>query len=121
MASRRSALEPALGVTRYPRDRRRPVELGRYEAAEPTLQRMLDRKPNSSSYSRVSYFRELNGDSRGAVQAMRLAVSAGGGAPRTCAYVQTLLGDLELQRGRRCGARWPTAWRSPGGPGYPPA
>ena len=31
---------------------------------------------------------------------MRLAVAAGGGAPENVAYVQALLGDLELQRGR---------------------
>ena len=35
------------------------IELGRYGAAERTLQRMLDTKPNLTSYSRVSYYREL--------------------------------------------------------------
>ena len=35
----------------------------------------------------------------GAVEAMRLAASAGG-TPENVAYVQVLLGDLELQRGR---------------------
>jgi tetratricopeptide (TPR) repeat protein len=81
------------------------IELGRYRAAERTLQRFLDLKPNLASYSRVSYFRELNGDLDGAVEAMRLAVSAGAGVPENIAYVQTLLGDLELQRGRRAAAR----------------
>jgi len=55
-------------------------ELGRYEQAERVLQRMVDLKPNLDSYSRVSYFRELRGDLAGAVDAMRLAASAGGGA-----------------------------------------
>ena len=60
------------------------VELGRYDAAERTLQRMVDLKPNLSSYARVSYFRELHGDLRG-----RGAGDAAGGlgrrrhAPRT--------------------------------------
>jgi tetratricopeptide (TPR) repeat protein len=76
------------------------VELGRYGEAERVLQRMVDLKPNLSSYARVSYFRELHGDLAGAVEAMRLAVSAGGDAPENVAYVQTLLGNLELQRGR---------------------
>jgi pentatricopeptide repeat protein len=80
------------------------VELGRYDEAEQTLQRMVDLKPNLSSYARVSYFRELHGNLRGAVQAMRLAVSAGGDAPENVAYVQTLLGHLLFERGDLRGA-----------------
>ena len=38
------------------------VELGRYGDAGRTIQRLVDRKPGLSSYSRASYFRELNGD-----------------------------------------------------------
>jgi tetratricopeptide (TPR) repeat protein len=75
------------------------VELGRYREGERTLQRMIDRKPNLASYARVSYLRELHGDLAGALEAMRLAVSASGGAPENVAYVQTLLGNLELNRG----------------------
>ena len=80
------------------------VELGRYDAAERTLQRMVDLKPNLSSYARVSYFRELHGDLPGAIEAMRLAASAGGDAGENPAYVQTLLGNLELARGNAGGA-----------------
>jgi tetratricopeptide (TPR) repeat protein len=95
------------------------VELGRYGAAERTLQQLLDVKPNLTSYSRVSYLRELTGDLPGAVEAMRLAISAGGGDPENVAYVQVLLGDLELQRGRAEAARlaYTSALRSL--PGYP--
>src|SRR5207244_1286094 len=75
------------------------IELGRYAAAARTLQRMVDEKPNLASYSRVSYFRELHGDLNGAVDAMQLAVDAGGGAPENVAYVQSLLGDLEFTSG----------------------
>jgi tetratricopeptide (TPR) repeat protein len=81
------------------------VELGRYRAAGRSLQRMVDLKPNLSSYARVSYFRELHGDLDGAVEAMRLAVSSGGDSPESVAYVQTLLGDLEFSRGRLRAAR----------------
>ncbi len=81
------------------------VELGRYAAAARSLQRMVDLKPNLPSYARVSYFRELHGDLSGAVAAMRLAVSAGGGAPENVAYAQTLLGGLEFARGRVGAAR----------------
>jgi tetratricopeptide (TPR) repeat protein len=94
------------------------IELGRYGAAERTIQRLLDRKPNLTSYSRASYYRELSGDTAGAIEAMRRAASAGGAAENV-AYVQVIMGDLELQRGRVGAARlaYTSALRSL--PGYP--
>jgi tetratricopeptide (TPR) repeat protein len=94
------------------------IELGRYDAAAAAIQRLVDRKPGLASYARASYYRELSGDPAGAVAAMRLAVSAGG-APENFAYVQALLGDLELARGRVAAARaaYTSALRSL--PGYP--
>ena len=80
------------------------VELGRYRQAGRELQRMLDLKPALPAYARASYFRELHGDLDGAVAAMRLAVSAGGGTPENQAYVQSLLGNLEFTRGNRAAA-----------------
>jgi len=81
------------------------VELGRYRDAARTLQRFVDSGPTLASYARVSYFRELHGDLAGAVQAMRLAVSAGGAVPENVAYVQTLLGNLEFDLGHLGQAR----------------
>jgi tetratricopeptide (TPR) repeat protein len=75
------------------------IELGRYDAAERTLQHYVDVKPELSSYARVSYFRELHGDLSGALAAMRLAVSAGGGTPENVSYVQALVGKLQFDRG----------------------
>ena len=86
------------------------LELGRYDDAARSLQRMIDLKPNLASYSRVSYFRELHGDLDGALEAMELAVSAGGGTPENAAYVESLLGNLEFQRGEI--ARAERAYRS---------
>jgi len=80
------------------------IELGRYRAALASIQRLVDLKPGLASYARASYFRELSGDRAGALAAMRLAVSAGGTA-ESVAYVQVLLGDLELGRGRVGAAR----------------
>jgi tetratricopeptide (TPR) repeat protein len=76
------------------------VELGRYGAAERTLQGMLDRKPTLAAYARASYLRELRGDLDGAVSAMKLAVSSGIGEGENLAFAQAQLGNLELQRGR---------------------
>jgi tetratricopeptide (TPR) repeat protein len=96
------------------------VELGRYGAAGRTIQRLVDLKPSLASYARVSYFRELTGRLAGAVAAMRLAVSAGG-SPENSAYVQTLLGDLELARGRVDVARDAYRFALRDDPSYPQA
>ena len=97
------------------------VELGRYREAERTLQRLVDLKPNLSSYARVSYFRELTGDLAGAAEALQLAIDAGGPVPENIAYVQSLLGSLELGRGRLAEARRAYAAALAAIPGYAPA
>lgn len=81
------------------------IELGRYADAGRSLQTMEDRKPNLGSYSRISYFRELHGDLPGAIDAMSLAVSAGAGNPENVAYVQSLLGDLQMDAGHVAAAQ----------------
>lgn len=75
------------------------VELGMYTAAADDAQKMVNLHPDLSSYSRVSYIRELKGDVDGAIEAMRSAVIAGGSVPENTAYVQVLLGTLYFNRG----------------------
>lgn len=70
------------------------VELGRYDQALVTVQHMVDLRPDLASYSRVSYLRELHGDLPGAIQAMQLAVSAGGPTAENTEYVRVQLGNL---------------------------
>lgn len=76
------------------------VELGRYREAERVLQKMVDLKPNLDSYARVAYLRELRGDLDGASVVLGLAASAGGETPENVAFVETLMGNLELAQGR---------------------
>jgi tetratricopeptide (TPR) repeat protein len=97
------------------------IELGRYTQAGRALQRMVDLKPNLASYARASYWDELHGDLAGAIRAMRLAVSAGGGAAENVAYVQTLLGNLYFQVGRLDAARQAYRTALASFPGYVPA
>ena len=97
------------------------IELGRYEEAGRALQRFVDRKPGLASYARVSYFRELHGDLDGAVEAMRFAISSGGGAVEATASVQALLGNLELARGRVSAARRAFRAARVAVPGHPAA
>src|SRR5436309_707010 len=52
------------------------VELGRYSEAFATFQRMIDIRPDLSSYARASYARELQGDVPGAIADMNLALQA---------------------------------------------
>lgn len=74
------------------------IELGRYDEAFDELQQMVDLRPDLASYARVSYARELEGDSGGAVGAMELALGAAGtAADRAWAYHQ--LGDLHFNEG----------------------
>jgi tetratricopeptide (TPR) repeat protein len=75
------------------------VELGQYAEAATTADEMLRKRPALASYARLSYLRELRGDTGGAVTAMSQAVEAGSGSPGDRAYVLVLLGDLQLARG----------------------
>ncbi len=70
------------------------IELGMYDDAVQTLQIMVDMRPDLSSYSRVSYARELYGDLDGAIDAMQMAVAAGGPATENSAWVRVQLGNL---------------------------
>jgi tetratricopeptide (TPR) repeat protein len=97
------------------------IEVGRYEAAARTLNRLVRLKANLAAYARISYYRELHGDLRGALQAMQFAVSAGPGVGEGQAYVQSLLGKLLAEQGRYGAAE--RAYRAAVAivPGYPAA
>jgi tetratricopeptide (TPR) repeat protein len=76
------------------------VELGRYEAAFVSFQRMVDLKPNLDSYARVSYARQLTGDVEGAVAAMQRAVASSRPETEGAAWARVQLGDLYFNSGR---------------------
>ncbi len=76
------------------------IELGHYDEAARTLQTMVDLRPDLNSYSRISYLRELHGDVEGALEAMRLAVDAGGPAAENTFWTRTQLGHLYFHNGR---------------------
>ena len=74
------------------------VEMGHYDDAEVSLQRMLDLRPGLPALARASYLRELHGDLAGAVEAMTRAEAAGS-SPFEISNVATLLGDLHFRLG----------------------
>ena len=75
------------------------VELGMYDEAIANVQKMVDIRPDLSSYSRVSYIRELKGDMQGAIDAMKLAVKAGSPEAENTAWCRVQLGNLFYNTG----------------------
>ena len=75
------------------------VELGDYAEAIRTLEIMVRKKPNLSSYSRVSYIRELHGDIDGAIEAMKMAIDSGAPHAENTAWCMVQLGNLYLNKG----------------------
>jgi pentatricopeptide repeat protein len=76
------------------------TELGRYDDAVKALDQMVSLKPNLSSYSRISYMRELHGDTSGAETAMEMAIQAGAPNAENTAWCIVQLGNLYLGSGR---------------------
>lgn len=75
------------------------LELGDYRAAFATFQTMVDTRPDLSSYARVSYARELQGDVTGAIVAMEAAQRAAGTASDS-AWARFQLGELYWNSGQ---------------------
>lgn len=75
------------------------IELGRYEEAFASYQAMVDRRPDLSSYARVSYARELLGNRAGAIEAMQRAVTAAGTITESANWVAVQLGQLYFGQG----------------------
>lgn len=75
------------------------VELGMYDEAIQSVQKMIDTRPDLSSYSRVSYIRELKGDTQGAIDAMKSAVTAGSPIAENTAWCRVQLGNIFYNKG----------------------
>jgi tetratricopeptide (TPR) repeat protein len=76
------------------------VELGDYEGAVRSAQTMVDLRPDTSSYSRVSYLRALHGDTPGAIDAMRAAAEASNPSPESMAWCRVQLGNELINAAR---------------------
>lgn len=77
------------------------VELGEYERAVDAAQKMIDLRPDTASYSRISYLRELHGDTQGAIDAMKMAAESGSPQnPEGVAWCRVHLGDELMNFGK---------------------
>jgi len=77
------------------------VELGDYKGAVDAAQTMVDLRPDTASYSRISYLRSLHGDTKGAIDAMKMAAeSANPKNPESVAWCRVHLGDELMNFGK---------------------
>lgn len=77
------------------------VELGDYPGAVKAAQKMVDFRPDSSSYARVSYLRSLHGDTNGAIEAMNAALKAADPNDREAmAWCRVQLGNELMNAGK---------------------
>ncbi|MBS1595249.1 MAG: tetratricopeptide repeat protein [Bacteroidetes bacterium] len=77
------------------------VELGNYAKAVEATDKMVSIRPDLRSYSRVSYLREIHGDYPGAIEAMKMAVTAGYPGAEETEWARIQLGHLYENTGMR--------------------
>ncbi len=75
------------------------VELGSYNKAIEMADKMVEIRPDLMSYARVSYLRELHGDTEGAIEAMEMAARAGQPGLEQTAWAKYTLGQLYEKTG----------------------
>ncbi|WP_153800035.1 tetratricopeptide repeat protein [Foetidibacter luteolus] len=75
------------------------VEMGYYDSALVNAERMMSIRPDLTSYSRVSYLREIFGDYTGAIEAMQMAVDAGNKGDENTEWARVQLGGLYEKSG----------------------
>ena len=70
------------------------VEMGNYDTAVYYADKMVSLRPDLTSYSRVSYLREIFGDYDGAIKAMQMAAQAGGAGDENTEWTRYQLANL---------------------------
>jgi tetratricopeptide (TPR) repeat protein len=97
------------------------TEIGDYEGAAEAYQKMINLRPDLSSYNRAAYFRFLFGDMNGAIELMQKAISAGSTSNEHMAWCLVELGQMYFRTGKieESGKAFEAALRI--FPGYHPA
>ena len=97
------------------------VELGRYDSALVSIDKMVSIRPDLSSYSRISYQREIHGDNEGAIEAMKMAVEAGSPGDEATEWSRIQLAKLYEHTGQIDYAKMNYTIALNNRPGYPHA
>ena len=75
------------------------VEMGSYDTAVKYADKMVSIRPDLTSYSRVSYLREIFGDYKGSIDAMTQAAGAGGQGDEYTEWTRSQLAALYEKTG----------------------
>jgi tetratricopeptide (TPR) repeat protein len=75
------------------------VEMGNYDSAMESLDQMVSIRPDLRSYSRISYLREIYGQDKAAVNAMKMAADAGYPGEEGTAWARVQLAQLYEKAG----------------------
>ena len=75
------------------------VEMGYYDSAVSSADKMVSIRPDLRSYSRISYLREIYGDYPGSIDAMKRAVEAGAAGEESTEWARVQLGALYEKTG----------------------
>jgi tetratricopeptide (TPR) repeat protein len=76
------------------------MELGQYDKAAEAYQRMVNMRPDLSSYNRASYYRFVSGDAAGAIEVMKRAIGAGSRSMENVAWCYVDLGNMYFKIGQ---------------------
>ena len=76
------------------------VETGNYKAALEAADKMISIRPDTRSYSRIAFLREIHGDIPGAAEAMKLAVDAGAPGDENTEWCRVQFGKLNEKMGK---------------------
>lgn len=76
------------------------VELGMYDDAIKTLQKMSDLRPDYSALTRIAYIREITGDNKGAIEVMEDALADASGVGENTAWGMAELARLSFGKYR---------------------
>lgn len=75
------------------------MELGLYDQARDSYQKMVSLRPGLSSYNRLAWYEFVSGNAEGAIQLMRSAISGAGDAPENTAWCLADLGRMQFKVG----------------------
>lgn len=75
------------------------VEMGNYDSAVVYADKMVAIRPDLTSYSRISYLREIFGNYKAAIEAMEMAVEAGGRGDEHTEWTRVQLAKLYEKTG----------------------
>lgn len=75
------------------------VEMGSYDTAVTYADKMVSIRPDLTSYSRISYLREIFGNYPSAIEAMKMAAEAGGMGDEHTEWTRVQLGNLYEKTG----------------------